>query len=55
MGAQIKIFSIEGKLVFSDLMTEQNDWIDMSHAESGVYMMKVSYKEFEKTLSFIKR
>ena len=55
VGAQIKIFSIEGKLVYSDLMTEQNDWIDMSHAESGVYMMKVSYKEFEKTLSFIKR
>jgi len=54
-GAQIKIFSIEGKLMFSNLMTEENEWIDISNVESGVYMLKISYKEYEKTLSFIKR
>ncbi|MDO7613637.1 MAG: T9SS type A sorting domain-containing protein, partial [Crocinitomicaceae bacterium] len=54
-GAQIKILSIEGKLVYSNLMTAENNWIDISQTESGVYLLTIEYKEYEKTLSFIKK
>ena len=54
-GARIKILSIEGKLVYSNLMTAENNWIDISQTESGVYLLTIEYKEYEKILSFIKK
>jgi len=41
--------------VYSNLMTAENNWIDISQTESGVYLLTIEYKEYEKTLSFIKK
>lgn len=50
----VKLFDISGKLIHSNLLTENKQSIDISHLNAGVYLMKILFTDKEVTHKVVK-
>lgn len=54
-GAEMTVYSIDGKLIYQDIMSNNNKWIDLKAIESGIYRISVKTNGVTKQFSFIIR
>ncbi|MHA3789450.1 YDG domain-containing protein [Flavobacterium hauense] len=50
----VKVFSLTGQLVMDKNMNAQTETVNMSHLESGVYIVKISFGDIEKTIRIVR-
>ena len=50
----IDIFDVTGKKVLSKITNKEQNMIDLKNLQNGIYFMKISSNEFQKTLKIIK-
>jgi PKD repeat protein len=54
-GAEIEIYSVDGKCIYKAPLSNEEDWIDISNSESGVYTLKMKWHETERNFRVILR
>ena len=54
-GAEMTVYSIDGKLIYQNIMSNDNKWIDLKAIESGIYRITVQTNGVTKQFSFIIR
>ena len=54
-GAEMTVYSIDGKLIYQNIMRDNNKWIDLKAIESGIYRISVKTDGVTKQFSFIIR
>ncbi|PZR11666.1 MAG: hypothetical protein DI539_20530, partial [Flavobacterium psychrophilum] len=50
----VKVYSLTGQLVMDKQMNNQTETVNISHLESGVYIVKISFGEIEKTIRIVR-
>ena len=54
-GAQLEIYSVEGKSIYQGILSNDEQWIDISNSERGVYTLKMSHNGLERRFRFVLR
>ena len=53
-GMEMKIFSVDGKLIFNEVSSDEQEWIQLK-VESGMYTLKLEYNGVERNIRFVIR
>ena len=53
-GMEMKIFSVDGKLIFNEVSSDEQEWIQLK-VEPGMYTLKLEYNGAERNVRFVIR
>ena len=53
-GMDMKIFSVDGKLIFNEVSSDEQEWIQLK-VEPGMYTLKLEYNGAQRNLRFVIR
>jgi len=53
-GMEMKIFSVDGKLIFNEVSSDEQEWIQLK-VEPGMYTLKLEYSGVERNIRFVIR
>ena len=53
-GMEMKIFSVDGKLIFNEVSSDEQEWIQLK-VEPGMYTLKLEYNGVERNIRFVIR
>ena len=53
-GMEMKIFSVDGKLIFNEISSDEQEWIQIK-VEPGMYTLKLEYYGVERNIRFVIR
>ena len=52
-GSRVEVYSIDGKCIYNKLISNQDSWISINDAESGIYNVKLKLSNSEKNFKLI--
>ena len=53
-GMEMKIFSVDGKLIFNEVSSDEQEWIQLK-VEPGMYTLKLEYNGAQRNIRFVNR
>ena len=53
--AQVEIYSVDGKSIYTGVLSNEDQWIDISNSESGVYTLKMTHNGLERHFRVVLR
>ena len=54
-GALLEIYSVDGKCMHKGILSNEEQWIDISNSESGVYTLKMTHAGLERRFRVVLR